>query len=178
MTRHRWIYKLLFHPDIMNKKYKINFIIHNQQGAAAILLTLLILSTMLFVALTASSIIQNGLQMSRAHINSTKAYYGAEAGVERMLWEIRKNGHDPISDLWVNDNCVHFTISGDIHSSPTALCSSSNVHQTLAYNGVKYLVHYHFDVNTPSPPDNTVKLKSVGVYNNITKRAVEISYID
>ncbi len=158
----------------MNNAFK------NQKGATAIFLTLLILSVMLFVALTSSDIIQNGLQMSRAHFNSTKAYYGAESGAERILWEIRKHGIDPPNDIapndWSDGECVNFTAenSGGIAVPRTNTCYLNSVgnytHQILG-NQVNYWIKYGWD-------GTTVSMECTGNYKNITQRMVEITYVD
>ena len=167
-------FKQLLLLGIMNnlvKKYKITSIAGNQKGAAAIFLTLFILSTMFFVALTASDIIQNGIQMSISHINSTKAYYGAEAGAERILWEVRKNVHDPVDDGWTTNECVRFLGTGNINTgSPTRNCSQANTTQTLE-NDVVYHIRYTLNAGV-------VRFKSYGDYKGETRRAVDISYID
>jgi len=65
----------------------------------ALLLTLLILSSILVIALGAANLIVPGIRMSRTQEQSTKAFFAAEAGAERGLWEVRKNSYTlPESD--------------------------------------------------------------------------------
>ncbi|MDD5291288.1 MAG: hypothetical protein PHZ04_04230 [Patescibacteria group bacterium] len=66
--------------------------IKNNDGTA-LLLTLLILSGILVVALGAASLIVPGIKMSRTQEQSIKAFFAAEAGAERALWEVRKNNY-------------------------------------------------------------------------------------
>ncbi|PLX27384.1 hypothetical protein C0583_03660 [Candidatus Parcubacteria bacterium] len=155
----------------------MNKIIKNNQGATAILFTMLVLSAMLFVALTASNIIQNGLKMSQAHLNSTKAYYGAEAGAEKVLWEIRKNGQDPIENAWDGSGgqCIEFDAypSGVIHPDHTALCNtvSSDIIKQELDNEVIYRIEYSYS-------GGRVRFKNVGNYHDVTQRVVEVTYVD
>ncbi len=158
----------------------MNKLIKNQKGATALLLTLLILMAMLFIAITASDIIRNGLRMSQAHLQSTKAYYGAESGTERMLWEIRKNGSDPVTDGWIATKCINFDaeVGGDIAIPTTNTCyldaSGNFTHQKLSSNNVIY----HTEYNNNGAVPLFIKLKSVGEYEGITRRVVEIGYTD
>jgi len=69
----------------IKKKFKEN-------NGSALLLTLLILTSILVVALGAAGLIVPGIKMSRTQEQSTKAFFAAEAGAERALWEVRKNG--------------------------------------------------------------------------------------
>lgn len=70
-------------------KYKIK----NNDGTA-LLLTLLILTSILVVALGAANLIIPGIRMSRTQEQSTKAFFAAEGGAERALWELRKNFYE------------------------------------------------------------------------------------
>jgi len=158
----------------------MNRFIKNQKGATALLLTLLILMSMLFIAITASDIIRNGLQMSQAHLQSTKAYYGAESGTERMLWEIRKNSHDPVVDSWTATECINFNIevNGNIATPETNTCgtnaSGNFTHQKLSSDDIIYSTEYNNNGAMPL----FIKLKSIGEYEGITRRVVEIGYFD
>src|SRR5680860_1309976 len=69
----------------------------NNKGAA-LLMTLLILSSILVVALATSDLVMSGIKMSRNRIQSTKAFFAAETGIERLLWAVRKDSY-PLLDL-------------------------------------------------------------------------------
>ena len=69
----------------MNNKFR------NKKGSTAIMMTVIILSSMLFIALTIAEIVKNGLVSGRTQIHSTVAFFAAEAGIERILWEARMN---------------------------------------------------------------------------------------
>ncbi|MFH1233128.1 MAG: hypothetical protein V1649_00550 [Patescibacteria group bacterium] len=70
----------------MNKNIK------NNQGTA-LLMTLMILSSVLVVTLGAANLIMAGIIASRLEQSSVIAYYASESGVERSLWEVRKDDH-------------------------------------------------------------------------------------
>jgi len=69
----------------MNKK--------NQKGIA-LLMTMMLLTSALVVALSVADILFKSLQISKLSGRSSFAYLASEAGTERMLWEIRKNNTD------------------------------------------------------------------------------------
>ena len=62
----------------------------NNKGVA-LLLTILILTSVLTVVIASSNLIIGELKISKDEKNSTFAFYAAESGIERMLWDIRKN---------------------------------------------------------------------------------------
>lgn len=55
------------------------------------LITVLILTSILAVAFGAANLVVSGIKMSGAQERSTAAYFAAEAGAERVLWEIHYN---------------------------------------------------------------------------------------
>lgn len=65
----------------------LNFFKNNHGNT--ILLVLLILSGLLVVVLGMSNLVFSGLKTARVAGDSTKAYYSAEAGAERAIWEAR-----------------------------------------------------------------------------------------
>lgn len=66
--------------------------INKKKEGSALILTMFILAGMLLVALGGSYVILLGIKASGIQSQSTKAYFVAEAGTERFLWELRKNG--------------------------------------------------------------------------------------
>ena len=54
------------------------------------MITLMILSCVLVVTLGAVSLIMAGIVATRLNQSSIIAYYAAETGIERALWEIKK----------------------------------------------------------------------------------------
>lgn len=63
-----------------------------EKSGSALALTMFILAGMLMVAMSGSSIILLGIKAGGIQSQSTKAYFAAESGTERILWEL--NGND------------------------------------------------------------------------------------
>ena len=59
----------------------------NNQGSTMLLMTILVLASILTISLSLSAIVVNGLKMGVNQVHSTKAFFAAEAGAERILWE-------------------------------------------------------------------------------------------
>lgn len=58
----------------------------------ALLMTILILNTIVVISLAAAKLVTGGVRMSGTQARSTKAFFAAESGAERVLWEWRNNG--------------------------------------------------------------------------------------
>jgi hypothetical protein len=56
-------------------------------------MVILILGGFLLSVIMATNLIIQGLKMANIQVDSTRAYFAAEAGAERVLWEARKNGY-------------------------------------------------------------------------------------
>lgn len=84
----------------------IKKIVNSQRGGTAILMTMMILGSVLFVVLATSDVIRNGMIASKSQVHSAKAYYAAESGAERILWEIRKNRLFTTEPL-LSDSCTN-----------------------------------------------------------------------
>jgi hypothetical protein len=67
----------------------MNKIFSNKKGTA-LLMTVLILNSILIVSLAIAQIVFSGVKMGNKEALSTKAYFAAETGAERVLWEFRK----------------------------------------------------------------------------------------
>ena len=65
--------------------------IRRKEKASAIMLVLFILTGVMLVVFGSSSVIISGLKMGNIQSQSTRAYFTAEAGAERLLYEFRKN---------------------------------------------------------------------------------------
>ena len=73
-------------------------LIKNNKGTV-LFMTLMILTSILVVSLVTADLIRQGIKISGAQSNSTIAYFAAEAGMERALWEVRKNNYAlPLED--------------------------------------------------------------------------------
>jgi Tfp pilus assembly protein PilX len=66
--------------------------IKNNRGVI-LLMTLLILSSILVVTLGAADLVLAGVKMNRQTGYSSVAFFSSEAGLERALWEARKNNY-------------------------------------------------------------------------------------
>jgi len=138
----------------------------NQKGTA-IFLTLIILSSVLIASLGAADLIVSGIKQTRTQSYSTKAYFAAEAGAERALWEIRKNSFPFLrSD---NSICqVNDYINFDNNNTPpnAAVCGDEQVNVLL--NGATYSVIF-------KSGGVATTTAATGGYHD-TNRSVEISY--
>ncbi|MDP2736926.1 MAG: hypothetical protein Q8O59_04090 [bacterium] len=111
----------------MNKTKK------NNKGVI-LLLTLFILSGILVITLGAADLVLAGIRMNRLAGYSSLAFFSAEAGLERVLWEARKHGY-----------ALPDTNQNNIFSNPNI------------GNGSAYLINYA--TSTPG-----VTFKSIGSY--------------
>ena len=59
-------------------------------SGSALMLTLFILSAVMLIVIGGATTIASGLRMGRIQAYSTRAYFAAEAGAERLLYEVRK----------------------------------------------------------------------------------------
>lgn len=64
--------------------------LRSQSGATTILLAFFVMSVLLMMALTAASIMIYQIQMSKETANSIMAFYAADAGAEKCLYQARK----------------------------------------------------------------------------------------
>jgi hypothetical protein len=64
------------------------------KSGSALLITLFILTGVLMIAVGGSNIALSGVKQSIVQYQSVRAYFAAEAGAERALWEVRKNAFD------------------------------------------------------------------------------------
>ncbi len=73
-------------------KIKEKLDIRMDKRGSALALTMFILAGMLLVALSGSYIVLLGIKAAGVQSQSTKAYFAAETGAERLLWKLRKDG--------------------------------------------------------------------------------------
>jgi len=126
------------------------------------MITMLIMTSLMVVTMGISSVLLAGIKMGGAQVRSTKAFFAAEAGAERTLWEIRKNGFDPND---IGDPCVR----GEYINLDTDPAScDAGVHEYELPNFAKYYIIFE------SGAPNTI-IKNYGEYLG-TKRTIEIMY--
>lgn len=133
-----------------------------QEGVIAIVMTLLILASIIAIVVVTNTIILNNLSMNISQVDAIKAFYAGEAGIERILWEVRKNSFDftvPGSPCNVVKKKIKVSTGG---------CNSIGETITLAGNDSKFSLEY--DYTTP-----TTTITSIGTYNK-TSRNIEIKY--
>ena len=127
--------------------------IRNQRGIA-LLLTLLMLSSILVVTLAAADLVMAGIKMNRQSGYSGIAFFASEAGMERALWQAR---------TWAS--------RGVANPIPTVdqlnLFSSLNIG-----NGSSYQVDFSRVVEGGL---TYIKFKSIGSSGGV-KRSVESTY--
>jgi Tfp pilus assembly protein PilX len=70
----------------------------NQRGSA-LLMTVLILAGIITVALNAASVVMSGTILSGVQERSTLAFYAAESGAEKFLYEARINNNLPATNV-------------------------------------------------------------------------------
>ena len=158
-------------------------VLKNNQGSIMLLMTFLVLASILMISLSLSAIVVNGLKMGTTQVHSTKAFFAAEAGAERILWEIR--GENDINPG--EGEFGHFC--GAVH--PAYFCFSNNTDGTLDQcavdcsavgkfenqqlaNNSTYKINFDYGVVAAS----TTRLKSYGNYNNEINRIIELRYLD
>ena len=64
----------------------------NKDKGAALLLSLLILSAIMVIAFSISALMYGELKLTQNIPKSIKAYYAADSGIERLLYDERKGG--------------------------------------------------------------------------------------
>lgn len=115
------------------------------------MLALLILSAVLVIAFGVSALMLGELKLSQDVPKSLKAYYAAEAGVERILYDVRQLGS-----------------ASDIGTYPYCSQGEPGVECLPADSEACYAVDY-------DDSGGLVTIKSAGCYRGV-RRAIEISY--
>ncbi len=72
----------------MNNKNKLK-----QEKGSTLIMVILIMGGFLLSAVVSANLVIQGLKMANVQTDSTKAYFAGEAGAEKALWEVRKNGY-------------------------------------------------------------------------------------
>lgn len=130
----------------MNSKFlKLN----NQEGIA-LLLTMLILAGILAITIGIANLMITEIRLSSLTGQSVTAYYAAESGIEKALYEDRKGSYDPPAPP----------------SGPTTLYTSTDP----AYN-----VSVTTEEDSETPGNMIVTYKSIGSYKK-TNRSIEVDY--
>ncbi|MFH1661809.1 MAG: hypothetical protein ABIA02_01815 [Candidatus Falkowbacteria bacterium] len=136
----------------------MNNFIKNKKGNI-LLISILILTSILVAVLGTSSLVISNLKMSGTQENSTKAYFAAEAGAERILWETRDNGFN--LGACIMDDYVDFS------TNPATCDNSGTVHNYTLNNNASYNVMF--------AGTGVADFKSTGSYGGV-QRTVDIGY--
>ena len=151
----------------MNHELRIKIFLKNNllkdNRGVALFITLMILTAVLVISLGAAGLVTSGIQQGRAQSDSTKAYFAAEAGAERVLWEIRKNNF-----AFLRGDASPCQASDYINFDTSPATCDTNSHNYTLSNNSSYVVLYTGD--TPQ-----IIFKSIGAYKEV-ERSVEVSY--
>jgi|GEM_PF-412225 len=133
-----------------------------------LMITLLILTSVLSISLGAATLVAQGIKLHRTQKWSTVAFFAAESGVERILYEDRKGGFD---FLRADDTPC---LAGDYISLDPADCVTSDIccvssfRDTALSNGARFNITY-------GEEGLEIVLKSIGSYLG-TRRRIEVRY--
>ncbi len=91
-------------------------------------MSMIILSGILLIAMILADVVLTGIQMGGTQARSTKAYFAAEAGMEKLLWEYRQNDyegemsyHGPYPEVETNiftktlGNAANYSVSYEVN---------------------------------------------------------------
>lgn len=140
-----------------------------------ILLSVLVLSAMTVIALSVSDVVRNGILASRNQVDSTKAFFAAEAGAERILWEIWQNGYDPEDQSCNNNDYFCFgnpPLEYGIEECGPA-CDPFDSRNVALTNEASYYITYYYE---DDGSNSTTTLYSYGNYKDKNTRVVKIIY--
>ncbi len=114
-------------------------IIYKCNKGTAILLVILILTSLLVVSLGISEILQRSLQVAKISGRAQPAYLAAESATERILWEARKNNEDNITiggtgAVTFSPDIIFF----DANTSLSATATDEGVYRIVIITGTYY----------------------------------------
>ncbi len=123
----------------MNKTFK------NNRGII-LLMTVLILSGILVVALGAADLVMAGIRMNRLTGYSSLAFFASEAGMEKALWEARKNNYT-LPDI-NTDNVFNSNLTNNSSYQVNYATSSPNIIFTSigSHSGIKRSVESSYQL--------------------------------
>jgi Tfp pilus assembly protein PilX len=136
----------------MKKEIKnVNF---NKQSGIAFIMTLLIMTGLLALALGITSLLVRELKLSQEIANSVVAYSAADAGMERFMYGINQESLDLTTCCCEDAGC-----SGE---------NTKNCYSTSLSNEASYLVC----TKKTTPP---IEIKSTGTYKG-TNRTIQVNF--
>jgi len=137
-----------------NKNYRIKNVLLNQKGMA-LLTTLIFVFILVTFAVALLTMTSNDTKLSALQRDSTKAFYIAEAGIEKTLYDLKKDYES--SKDWNDGN-----ING------TSLGENGELYTDEPFGEGTYTVT--LDIKS----SNNVTIKSKGVYNNKSTRYIQV----
>ncbi|MFH1822645.1 MAG: hypothetical protein ABH830_03010 [Patescibacteria group bacterium] len=140
-----------------------NLIIKN--NGTALLMTMMILTSVLVVALGIANLVVSGIKMNRVQTESVKAYYATEAGLEYALWTIMKDDSTiPLDDEL--DYSDADAISWYAADYGPEVGVRRDWYETTLSNGAEVSVLY-------ASTTQAIIFRSIGIKSN-NERAVEV----
>jgi Tfp pilus assembly protein PilX len=115
--------------NIRNTKYEIR---NTNKAGTALLMTILILNSILLITMASAKLIISSVRESGVQVKSTKAFFAAEAGAERVLYEYRKV---VAGSCYTTINTCHFTanLSGGSSYKVDWISGDNNPGSTLTF---------------------------------------------
>ncbi len=139
------------------------------QAGSILLVTVLILSTILMISLAASSLALQSIAMNRNQEWSTGAYFAAEAGAEKIVYETWRAGLDlqTLGSCNGDGRCLQFNAGGTPINCNS--CNNANTKYNLP-NGAYFQIKYSLDAIS-----GTTTLDCLGFFHG-TRRSVQVQY--
>lgn len=134
----------------------------NDQQGSALLLIVLLLSSIFLIAISAVNLVFPNINMGKTSGYSVSAFAAAETGAENALYKIRYSPKFNPSNCPASGQCMNFTTNN------CSDCSASGAIRILSGNGARYWVQF-----ASSSPNIT--LTATGDYNG-THRSVELKF--
>jgi len=166
------------------KKIKLIRKLKTDQSGTIVLITFLVLISILTVGIGVSNLVLVNLKLGGTQARATKAFFAAEAGSEKVLWEIRKEGMRPGEygydcDPDGTDLCYDETapppqmrVMGCVVCNNCDDCSGHPTTVTLN-NDASFRIQYEYD--DTHPLFATTTLTAFGSFGD-TNRTIELSY--
>jgi hypothetical protein len=134
-----------------------------------LMITLLILTSILAITLGAAALVAQGIKLHRTQKWSTVAFFAAESGAERILYEDRKGGFDFLrADGSVCQPGDYISLNPDDCGGSDICCVASFTETELSEDGPRFNIIYNEEY-----PE--IILKSTGAYQE-TRRRIELRY--
>ncbi|PKP55757.1 hypothetical protein CVT91_14810 [Candidatus Atribacteria bacterium HGW-Atribacteria-1] len=136
-----------------DKNYRIKYLLTNQKGMA-LLTTLIFVFVLVTLAVALLTMTNNDTKLSALQRDSTKAFYIAEAGIERTLYDLQEDYNT--DQNWVGDS---------INSQPFV---DGKLYDEVDFGEGKYTV------TLENIYSNSVTIKSKGKHINKSTRYVQV----